>query len=225
MTELLLIRHATNEYVDTGKLAGRLPGVHLNEYGKAQAKALGERLASAPLKAVYSSPMDRTLETAQAVVAHHPGLTVQVLEGVNELDIGVWKGEAINTLNQRKLWDLVQTFPSRVRFPGGETFRQAQLRAVDAIETVAGLHPRETVAIVSHADVIALVLAHYLGAHLDAFQRITVSTASISVIRLGHARPMIVGINDTSHCPPPPKKDESSSPTRVGNGASGRAAG
>ena len=213
MSEIYINSQWENDWVDNGKLAGRLPDVHLNDHGQAQARALGERLASVPFKAVYSSPMERTRETAAAVVAHHPGLTVQLLEGVNELDIGVWKGEAIQALSRRKMWGIVQVYPSRAQFPEGETLRQAQARAVDAIEAVAQQHPRETIAVVSHADIIALILTHYLGAHIDTYQRIQVSAASISVLRLSHARPMIVSVNDTSHCPPPPQSD----------GATGRA--
>ncbi len=221
MTEVYLIRHAENDWVESGKLAGRLPGVHLNVYGQAQAQALGERLASAPLKAVYSSPLERALETAQAVVAHHPGLAVQTLEGVNELQYGVWEGATLKSLAGRKLWWVVQAFPSRAEFPGGETLRAAQMRAVDAIETVMQRHPRETIAVISHSDIIRLIMAHYLGVHLDVFQRLVISTASISVLSLGRARPMIVRVNDTSHCPPP-KKDETPPPPK---GTSGEAAG
>lgn len=207
MTEVYLIRHAVNDFVDKGRLAGRLPGVHLNDYGNAQAQALGARLASVSLQAVYSSPLERTLETAQAVAAHHPGLHVQVLEGVNELQLGAWEGAELKTVSRRKMWGMVQFNPSRAVFPGGETFRQAQMRAVDAIESVARQHPRATVAVVSHSDIIRLVLAHYLGVHLDTFQRLVISPASISVVQLNHLRPMVVQMNDTSHCPPPPKKD------------------
>ncbi|MBN1284233.1 MAG: MSMEG_4193 family putative phosphomutase [Anaerolineae bacterium] len=207
MTEIILVRHAENEWVKTGKLAGRLPGVHLNEYGRAQAQALGERLSKVSLQAIYSSPMERTIETAQAIAAHHPGLTIQTLDEVNEVQFGVWEGQEIKTLAQRKMWRVVQVLPSRARFPEGETFRQAQMRAVDAVESVAGAHPRERVVVVSHSDIIRLVVAHYLGVHLDHFQRITISPASMTTIHLGHMRPMIMRVNDDSHCPPPPKEE------------------
>lgn len=206
MTEIILIRHAENEWVKTGKLAGRLPNVHLNEHGQNQAKALGERLSEASLQAIYSSPMERTMETAQAVLDHHPALTIRTLEGVNEVDFGTWEGQKIKVLAQRKMWRAVQMFPSRAYFPGGETFRQAQIRAVDAVESVVEAHPRERVVIVSHSDIIRLIVAHYLGVHLDNFQRVNISPASMTTLYLGHTRPMIAHINDNSHCPPPPKE-------------------
>ncbi len=202
MTTLLLIRHAVNDYVKTGKLAGRTPGVHLNEEGQAQAAALGARLAHKPLCAIYASPLERTLETAQAIVAHYPDLHIQPLADVNEVDFGAWQGGEIHKLVHRKMWPVIQGIPSRARFPGGESVRQAQGRAVDALERLAQAHPRQLVAVVSHSDIIKLMLAHYLGMHIDLFQRIVISPASISIIELDHGRPVVVQVNDTSHVPP-----------------------
>ena len=98
MTTFLLIRHAVNDWVKTGKLAGWTPGVHLNEDGQAQAAALGQRLADRPLKAIYASPLERTMETAQAIAAHHDGLAVQSLEAVGEVRYGRWQGAVLNQL-------------------------------------------------------------------------------------------------------------------------------
>lgn len=201
MTEIFLIRHATNSYVSTGRLAGWTPGVTLNEDGKAEAEALANRLASTRFAAIYASPLERTMQTAQALAARHPSLTVQPLDGVGEVRYGEWQGAKLSRLRREKLWPLVQTYPSRVQFPGGETFRQAQLRAVDALEHVAGQHPRGRVAVFSHSDIIKLVIAYYLGAHIDLFQRIEISPTSISIIVLGSGRPQIVCVNDTSHLP------------------------
>ncbi|GIK28580.1 MAG: MSMEG_4193 family putative phosphomutase [Chloroflexi bacterium] len=199
MTTILLIRHAVNDYVKTGKLAGWTPGVHLNEDGVAQAKLLGERLAAVPLQAIYSSPLERAVETAEAVREHHAHLPLNVLEGVGEVQFGEWQGMSLNELRRRKLWDVVQRTPSRATFPGGESFPEAQFRAVRAIEGLVKAHPAQVVAVFSHSDVIKLIVAHYLGMHLDSFQRIEISTASISTVQLGHASPYVVGVNDVSH--------------------------
>lgn len=118
MTTILLIRHAVNDYVKTGKLAGWTPGVHLNEDGVAQAKLLGERLAAVPLQAIYSSPLERAVETAEAVREHHAHLPLNVLEGVGEVQFGEWQGMSLNELRRRKLWDVVQRTPSRATFSG-----------------------------------------------------------------------------------------------------------
>lgn len=208
MTTLLLIRHAVNDWVTTGKLAGWTPGVHLNEEGQAQATALGERLKKHPLQAIYASPLERTMETAGAVAAHHPDLTIQIEKGMGEVDFGKWQGEKINTLAQRKMWHVIQYTPTRASFPEGETMRAAQVRAVDSLERLAGQHPRAMIAVVSHSDIIKMVLAHYLGVPLDLFQRIVVSPASLSIVQLQYGRPFVVQINDTSHNPPKSDKHD-----------------
>ncbi len=202
MTTILLIRHAVNDWVKTGKLAGWTPGVHLNEEGIAQAEALGKRLADKPIKAIYSSPLERTMETAGPIAAHHHTLEVQQLGGVGEVGFGIWQGEKIATLAKRKMWQVIQYTPTRAYFPDGETMRGAQTRAVDTLESLVEKHPRDMIAVVSHSDVIKMVLAHYLGMHLDMFQRIVVSPASLSVIQLGYGRPFVVQVNDISHHPP-----------------------
>src|SRR5262245_47557358 len=128
MTQLLLIRHAINEYVKTGKLAGWTPEVHLNDEGRAQAAALGLRLAKSGIDAIYSSPLERTVETAQAVIEHHAELNLHLLEDIGEVRYGAWQGQELGKLAQRKLWRMVQGIPSRVQFPDGETMRAAQFR-------------------------------------------------------------------------------------------------
>jgi probable phosphoglycerate mutase len=199
MTQLLLVRHAVNDYVKTGRLAGWTPGVHLNEEGVAQAEALGQRLADVHIDALYASPLERTMETAQAIQRHHAHLTIVQSDEIGEVRYGDWEGQAIAALQTRKMWHLVQEYPSRAYFPNGETMRGVQFRAVNAVERIAAGHPRQVVVIVSHADLIKMILAHYLGMHLDHFQRIVVSPASITTLMLGYGRPYIVAMNDTAH--------------------------
>lgn len=199
MTTILLIRHAVNEFVKTGKLAGWTPEVHLNDDGKAQADALGKRLADAPISHIYASPLERTMETAEAIRRHHPDLEIEENLEIGEVRYGDWEGMKISDLQKRKMWQVVQEYPSRASFPNGETMRGVQVRAVNGIERMVAKHPGEMVVIVGHADLIKMVLAHYLGMHLDNFQRIVVSPASISVLHLGHSRPFVVTMNDTAH--------------------------
>jgi len=199
MTQILLIRHAVNDFVKTGKLAGWTPGVHLNDEGKAQAQALGQRLADAPIKHLYASPLERTMETAQAIAQHHPGIPLEENTDIAEVRYGDWQGQKIADLSRRKMWQVVQEYPSRAYFPNGETMRGVQNRIVDAIEGFVTKHPNDMIVLVFHADLIKMTLAHYLGVHLDNFQRIVVSPASISTLILGHSRPFIANINDTAH--------------------------
>jgi probable phosphomutase (TIGR03848 family) len=209
MTTVLLIRHAVNDYVKTGKLAGWTPGVHLNEDGVGQAENLGVRLADVPLRALYTSPLERCVETAEAVHKHHPHLTLNMLEEIKEINFGEWQGMSLSDLRKRKLWDVVQHTPSRAVFPGGESFAEAQFRSVRAVEHIVKRHRAQLVAIFSHSDVIKLVMAHYLGMHLDTFQRIEISPASISTVQLGHASPYVVGINDVAHLRQPKREAKS----------------
>ena len=199
MTTLLLIRHAVNDYVKTGKLAGRMAGIHLNEEGEAQAAALGERLAKAPLEHIYASPMDRTMETAIAIARHHPKLQVVPCQAISEVHYGDWEGKAIGELQRRKMWDVVQEYPSRAVFPNGESMRGVQVRIVNAIEALLPKHPNQMIVLVFHADLIKMALAHYLGMHLDVFQRLVISPASISTLHLGHSRPFVISVNDMAH--------------------------
>ena len=199
MTTILLIRHAVNDHVKTHKLAGWTPGVHLNDEGKAQAAALGKRLADVPIQHIYASPLERTMETAAAIQHHHSHLQIEENLQIGEVEYGDWEGMKLSTLCQRKMWPVIQEYPSRASFPNGETLRGVQVRAVDETERIVKKHPRELVVMVSHADLIKLVLAHYLGMHLDNFQRIVVSPASISTLMLGHSRPFVTTMNDIAH--------------------------
>jgi probable phosphoglycerate mutase len=199
MTQILLVRHAVNDFVKTGRLAGWTPGVHLNEEGQAQAAALGERLADARIDHLYASPLERTMETAEAVRAHHAHLTLVPIPELGEVRYGDWEGKSVAALQTRKMWHVVQEYPSRAYFPNGETMRGAQTRAVNAIEVLAARHPRQTLVVVSHADLIKMIFAHYLGMHLDVFQRIVIAPASISTLMLGYGRPYVASMNDTAH--------------------------
>jgi probable phosphoglycerate mutase len=199
MTHILLIRHAVNDFVKSGKLAGWTPEVHLNDEGKTQAEALGQRLAEAPIKHLYSSPLERTIETAEAIRQHHPHLNINHIAGIGEVGYGEWEGQEIARLTKTKMWPMVQECPSRAYFPSGESMREVQMRAVNAMESLVMAHPRDTVAVVSHADLIKMVLAHYLGMHLDHFQRIVISPASISSLLLSYGRPYVASMNDVAH--------------------------
>jgi probable phosphoglycerate mutase len=196
MTLVYLIRHGENEYTRTGKLAGWTPEVHLNEAGQQQARALAEKLTGKPIKAIYASPLERTRETA-APIAAALKLEVQIVDDLGEVRYGKWQGQSLKRLARHTLWRVVQTLPSAMVFPGGEALRAVQARAVNAIEAIVARHPKDAVAVVSHADVIKLLIAHYAGMPLDLFQRIGVSTASISVLRLGRGQPALVKLNDT----------------------------
>jgi probable phosphomutase (TIGR03848 family) len=195
MAIVLLIRHGENDYVKKNRLAGRLPGVHLNETGRKQAQAVAERLKGAPVKAVYSSPLERTMETAEPIAAAL-GLEIIPCDGLMEVDFGEWQDQKLKGLSRLKIWKTVQFFPSRMRFPQGESFVEAQARAVREIEGLVTRHdPKDIILCVSHSDVIKLVVAHYIGLPLDLFQRLMVAPASINALQIDEHGSRLLTLN------------------------------
>ena len=197
MTTILLIRHAENDYVKTGKLAGRLPNVHLNARGKFQADALAEILKPIRLRAIFSSPLERAIETA-APLAASKNKEIIVRENLGEIKYGQWQGASLKNLRRRKLWHIIQTIPSLARFPEGESFPEAQARIVTELETLRVQHntPKAIIACIFHSDPIKLAIAHYLGLPLDLFQRLTIAPASISILQISDGHVRLLNLND-----------------------------
>src|SRR5262245_20634877 len=194
MALILLIRHALTEVTGT-RLSGRAPGSHLSEAGCEQAERLAGRLRPIPVAAVYSSPLERCLETAAPTAAIR-SLPVREAPELLEIDYGTWTGRPLAALARTKLWAEIQRSPSTARFPQGEALADAQRRAVGFLDGLGAAHPRRIVAAFSHADVIRLALSHYAGAHIDLFQRLIVSPASVSAVVLGDRVPRILRMND-----------------------------
>lgn len=195
MPLLLLIRHGENDYTKTHRLAGRMPGVHLNEHGQRQAEALAEALTQVPIKAIYSSPLERALETA-APIAKAAGLTIQKEKGLLEMSVGDWQGKSLKRLYLYKHWKVVQQAPSRAQFPNGETFYECQNRIVKTIDAILSKHKsKDVIACVFHADPIKLAVAHYIGMPLDQFQRLGCDTGSISVLTIGEMGASLMKLN------------------------------
>ena len=169
--------------------------MHLDDAGRQAAARLGSSIAAARPVALYSSPVDRTWETALEIGAV-TGLEPIAHPGFTEIDFGRWSGRTLRDLSRLKAWQAVQANPSRVRFPDGESLLEARDRAVAACEEIARDHRRKTVVVVSHADVIKAVLSHYLGQAFDLFQRLVVAPASVSVLDLpAEGPPRIVAVN------------------------------
>ncbi|MBI3161546.1 MAG: histidine phosphatase family protein [Chloroflexi bacterium] len=196
MTILLLIRHGENDYVKTGKMAGRIPGVHLNEKGKNQARALSDALTGVPIKAVYASPLERAMETAKPISESH---ALKIIEEPDLMDtnIGKWQGRSWKVLRLMKVWKVVQNTPSRFRFPEGESFPECQVRVVNVLERIIMKHdkPRDVVAVVFHADPIKLAVSHFLGLPLDNFQRLGCDTGSLTAIFAGESSASLLKLN------------------------------
>jgi probable phosphomutase (TIGR03848 family) len=195
MATLLLVRHGHTDAAGK-RLTGRAGGVHLNEAGRQQAERLVGRLDGIRVDHIVSSPLERCRETA-APLAETRGRRVDVRRAWIEVDYGEWTGRSITQLRRTKLWRRVMTAPSNVRFPGGESLLEVQARAVDAANDLAAEHPRGTVVVVSHADVIRLFVANLAGMHADHLQRLSIDTASITAVSLSDGVPRLLTVNDT----------------------------
>lgn len=195
MATIFLIRHGLTA-VTGSKLYGRKPGFHLDERGRAQAERLAARFASVRLTAIYSSPLERCVETVEPLAAAKR-LPVLTRDALVEMDAGTWTGRSLASLRRTKLWREVQHSPSTFRFPGGEAFPDARTRIVTEVERIARRHGRGRVAVVTHGDLARIVLAYFFGIPLDAFQRTVVDTASVSVVQVSGGRPRVLLVNDT----------------------------
>lgn len=198
MPLIYLIRHAENDFNRKGKLAGWLPGIHLNDKGDSQARGLVGIFSNIAIQAIYASPLDRTIETAKPLAAEKK-LEIMPREGIGEIHYGTWQGRSLKYLRKRKLWLKIKYTPSLVRFPEGESFVEAQNRAVAEIEHMRSLHKgsKEAIACFSHADIIKLIIAHYIGLPLDLFQRLTIMPASVSALHFADSI-QLLSLNNTS---------------------------
>jgi probable phosphoglycerate mutase len=219
----LLVRHGDNDLIKQGRLGGRLPGVHLNETGRTQAQATAQAIAQvnaqaaaqaaahkqvkkqaqkqannqteAPVWRLYSSPMERAVETAEPI-AQALGLEIVIRPGLLETNCGDWAGKTVKSLRRLKVWREIQNNPSQFRFPGGETFIECQQRIVGEIEFLRTQHaPKDTVICVSHADPLKLLVAHYLGLPFDNFQRLSIDPASITILHLDESVSRLLALN------------------------------
>jgi probable phosphoglycerate mutase len=195
MPAVLLIRHGENELSRRGILAGRLPGVHLNKTGQLQAEQLAEALCRAPIRAIYSSPLERAMETAKPL-ATRLRLQIRKAPGLIESDVGEWQGKSVRRLARLSYWRVVQRSPSLAGHPGGETFLETQSRIVRAIEDICSNHrPRDLIACVFHSDPIKLAVAHYLGLPLDSFQRLACDLGSVTLLVINRGVARLVWLN------------------------------
>lgn len=193
MTTFALIRHARHRLVGH-TIVGRSAGVRLSPEGVRQAERLAGRLAASSITAVYSSPLERATDTAREIAALLQ-IEVEVAEELNEIDFGAWTNRTLPDLHEQPEWRRFNQFRSGTPTPEGETMLDVQGRMLRLIERLCAVHAEQTVALVSHGDVIKAALAHYLGVPLDLFQRIEISPASVSVVRVERHGPEVLLVN------------------------------
>lgn len=202
MATVILVRHGRTTANASGVLAGRTAGVKLDDTGTSQAQRAASRIAAVPVAAILSSPLERCRQTAKAVLAaqESPTLRIAVEKAITECDYGQWQGRELKDLSSEPLWKSVQSQPSAVTFPEGESMAGMQSRAVTAIRrhdaAIEAEHgPQAVWVAVSHGDIIKSLLADALGMHLDLFQRIGVDPASVSIVRYTDTRPYVLASN------------------------------
>jgi probable phosphoglycerate mutase len=199
MTTCLLIRHGQHT-MGTDAIMGRRVGVHLSEEGRLEAERLAGSLATVRLARLYSSPLERTLETAE-ILGKRLNLEVSITEEIQELDFGEWAGRSFEELKPDEAWNRFNRYRSGTQAPSGEWMLEAQGRVVKFLFALQERHAGGSVALVSHADVIKSAIAYFLGTPLDLFHRIEISPASVSAIQLADWGPRILCVNSFGGLP------------------------
>lgn len=192
-TRVLLIRHAQVDPIGNW-LAGRAPGIHLNEKGQVQARELSRKLSNMKLQAIYSSPLERAQETAH-FAASSKGLDVRTCDGLTDVDFGDWTGKTFEALDALPEWHAFNEARSCARIPGGETMLDVMRRMVCAIDSIRNRHEDATIAIFSHCDPIRAAIVHYAGMTLDSILRISIDPASISALDCDSCGGRILALN------------------------------
>jgi len=199
MTTFLLIRHGDTDAIGS-VMAGWAPGWHLNPRGRQRAEKLAERLAGVAIRAVYTSPLERAIETAEPIARRH-GLEPQHVPEIGEIHLGEWQGLTMQELDKREDWRRFNTFRSGTRAPGGELMLETQTRMVRQLDRLCAKHPDEIVALVSHGDPLRSALAYFLGIPLDLVLRFEVSPASLSIVQVHDWGARVLCLNDTGELP------------------------
>lgn len=203
MTLVILVRHAHSTANAGGILAGRTEGVHLSPIGKSQAKRLATRLGEVPIKSLRSSPLERCRETIAPWLKRNELLgstlnsKLMIDPDLEEVDYGTWSGKRIRSLARNPLWKEIQTQPSKVTFPEGESMLAMQKRAIRAVEKGLAVRGKGHILLVSHGDLLKSIVASALGMHLDEFQRIVIDPASVSILDYSSRQPRVLLLNDS----------------------------
>lgn len=194
MTTFFLIRHAHCDGV--GKvLWGRRRDVHLNDNGKSAARKLAQRVVENHLDAIYSSPLERAVETAEEIANQNGEVPVNISESLNELDFGNWTGESVERLDNDPVWRSFNSVRARTPIPGGESIHDAQARIVAELKRLAAKHENGCVAVVSHADMIKIALAYFAGLEVDCMDQVNLPPCSVSMLVLNGTKPSSMSVH------------------------------
>lgn len=202
MSTFIFLRHGHSAANASGTLTGQLPGVGLSAQGKRDAAGLIERIGKNRVDRVHLSPIERCQLTIDPWLRSGSSRSLEslhILDGLTEIDFGQWSGKKLSTLRRQPLWKDVQQRPSVVTFPGGESFKRAQRRAVESVETIRAIRGEKTHLIVSHSDTIKLIVAHYLGQKLDHFQKLEIAPASFTIFKGDSKSISLITLNNSGN--------------------------
>jgi broad specificity phosphatase PhoE len=195
MPNLYLVRHGENEYTREGRLAGRQPGVHLNARGNQQAVAIATYLADVKFQAIYSSPLERAIETIQPL-ASNLNIPIQIRDGLNETDVGEWENKLLKDLRKMPEWKILERSPSRMVFPSGESHVVLLNRLVGEVDILCRSNNKgDNLLLCFHADPIKMMIAHFIGLPLDAFNKLVIDTGSISILKVEQYQSQLILFN------------------------------
>jgi len=194
VNRFLLIRHAAIDGLGR-RIAGRAPGLGLNPAGRDQAERLAGRLVPKTIHAVYASPQQRAIETAEPI-ARALGLPMQIAAELDEIDFGDWTGKSYEELALLPEWRAFNLLHSSMRIPNGELLLEAQGRVVGFMGRLSERDRERTVALVSHGDVIRVALAHHLGIPIDFIMRFEIAPASVSAVEIHTEGPRVLWLNN-----------------------------
>lgn len=195
-TTIYLIRHAEHEY--QGRiLTGRMEGVPLSKEGQRQSERLADRFADVPIRAIYSSPLQRARETA-VILANRLGIAIEIVPYLTEFDVGAWTGLTFDALQGDPLWERFNMFRSGTRAPGGESMLEVQSRVIYFLESLHKRHPDGEVCVISHGDVLRAAILHHFDMPIDLFSRFEIEPASVSIIEWASWGTRVMLLNDTA---------------------------
>ncbi|MBN2048186.1 MAG: histidine phosphatase family protein [Anaerolineaceae bacterium] len=193
MTDILLIRHSTTDFVNN-RLAGRIDSP-LNELGRRRSQELAVALSTQPIKAVYASPLQRAIQTARPL-ADRLRLKVQSDERLLQVNYGDWEGKSFWELEQDPSWRKFIAQPGSVHIPGGESAEHVQKRGMSCLDEIGERYGDDDMVVaITHGSVIRFVIASYLGMDVNNANRLKIYPASVSVLRLGGVMPILVSLN------------------------------
>ena len=200
MARIILVRHGETEWNRSRRIQGSNSNISLNETGRQQAESLALRLKSEPVQAIYSSPLQRTLDTAQAIARHHQ-LEVQLEPDLREFDLGELEGIKIEDLNKGYREILLINSQGEIlpRVPGGESLKEVQQRVWSTVQRLVSQHPDGLIVVVSHYFALLTIICHGLNLPLLEMARLRLDASSMSILTFDGQFPRLLLFNDTCH--------------------------